>query len=93
MRDLNPIQFPVSPELNCLALRVGRIGLNCWLELDKIGLRIELWAALQLVTEDGYEYQFGINYVRHALFAKLLLSVLVQTAESGRDAVSTCHLV
>lgn len=32
------------------------------------------------LTTDGYEIQFGINHVAHALLIKLLLPVLLQTA-------------
>ncbi|KAH7180154.1 hypothetical protein DER46DRAFT_631141 [Fusarium sp. MPI-SDFR-AT-0072] len=37
------------------------------------------------LTEDGYKYQFGVNHLGHALLAKLLLPVLIRTAEPGRD--------
>jgi NAD(P)-dependent dehydrogenase (short-subunit alcohol dehydrogenase family) len=34
------------------------------------------------LTLDGYEYQFGINHVAHALLIKLLLPTLQATASS-----------
>jgi NAD(P)-dependent dehydrogenase (short-subunit alcohol dehydrogenase family) len=33
------------------------------------------------LTKDGYEMQFGINHVAHALFIKLFLPTLLRTAE------------
>ncbi|KAL8732403.1 MAG: hypothetical protein Q9166_002801 [cf. Caloplaca sp. 2 TL-2023] len=37
-------------------------------------------------TEDGYESQFGTNHMGHALFTKLLLPTLLETAkEEGAD--------
>ncbi|KAL5413094.1 hypothetical protein PMIN06_009100 [Paraphaeosphaeria minitans] len=38
------------------------------------------------LTKEGYETQFGTNHVGHALFTKLLMPVLLQTAEQpGAD--------
>lgn len=37
-------------------------------------------------TEDGYETQFGINHVGHALLVELLLPLLDQTASKTSDA-------
>lgn len=37
-------------------------------------------------TEDGYESQFGTNHMGHALFTKLLMPILLKTAEvEGSD--------
>jgi NAD(P)-dependent dehydrogenase (short-subunit alcohol dehydrogenase family) len=38
------------------------------------------------VSKDGYEVQFAINYLSHALFVKLLLPILERTASSHKDA-------
>lgn len=37
------------------------------------------------LTKEGYEIQFGTNHMGHALFTKLLLPTLLQTAKSGPD--------
>ncbi|CAD6569277.1 MAG: hypothetical protein ASARMPRED_002704, partial [Alectoria sarmentosa] len=33
------------------------------------------------LTKDGFEMQFGVNYIAHALFVKLFLPMLLETAE------------
>lgn len=33
------------------------------------------------LTQDGYEMQFGVNYLAHALFVKLFLPMLLETAK------------
>ena len=38
------------------------------------------------LTKDGYEYQFGINHVAHALVVKMLLPSLQRTAAQTGDA-------
>jgi NAD(P)-dependent dehydrogenase (short-subunit alcohol dehydrogenase family) len=38
------------------------------------------------VSNDGYEVQFAINYLSHALFVKLLLPILERTASITSDA-------
>lgn len=37
------------------------------------------------LTKEGYEIQFGTNYLGHALLTKLLLPVLQKTAETEKD--------
>lgn len=53
--------------------------------LDVLMLHAGVMGTLATLTEDGYEHQFGINYLGHALLTKLLLPVLVDTAEAGSD--------
>lgn len=36
-------------------------------------------------TKDGYEEQFGVNHMGHALLTRLLLPLLEKTAKSGAD--------
>lgn len=38
-------------------------------------------------TQDGYELQFGTNYMGHALLTKLLLPILLSTAEARKSDV------
>lgn len=37
------------------------------------------------LTEDGYEYQFGVNHLAHALMIKMLLPTLQRTYQSTGD--------
>ncbi|KOS36546.1 hypothetical protein ACN38_g12705 [Penicillium nordicum] len=48
--------------------------------LDILMLNAGIMAAPPGLTSDGYELQFGTNYIGHALFTKLLLPVLEKTA-------------
>jgi NAD(P)-dependent dehydrogenase (short-subunit alcohol dehydrogenase family) len=54
--------------------------------LDILLLNAGIMAAPPGLTKDGYELQFGTNYLGHALLAKLLLPVLEKTASKpGAD--------
>lgn len=48
--------------------------------LDILMLNAGIMATPPGITKDGYELQFGTNYLGHALLAKLLLPVLKKTA-------------
>ncbi|KAF2804873.1 retinol dehydrogenase 14 [Mytilinidion resinicola] len=54
--------------------------------LDILMLNAGIMAAPPGLTTDGYELQWGTNYVGHALLAKLLLPVLDTTARSKPGA-------
>ncbi|KAI4111841.1 MAG: hypothetical protein LQ339_000300 [Xanthoria mediterranea] len=43
-------------------------------------------------TEDGYESQFGTNHMGHALFTKLLMPILLKTAEAKGSDVRIVNL-
>lgn len=53
--------------------------------LDILLLNAGVMACPPGLTEDGYEIQFGINHMGHALLCKLLLPLLLNTASSGLD--------
>lgn len=44
------------------------------------------------LTQDGYENQFGVNHLAHALFIKLLLPTLVRTASQPNSDVRIISL-
>jgi NAD(P)-dependent dehydrogenase (short-subunit alcohol dehydrogenase family) len=48
--------------------------------LDLLFLNAGVSGLAPALTEEGYEWQFGVNYVSHALFAQLLLPLLLKTA-------------
>ncbi|CAH0039313.1 unnamed protein product [Clonostachys rhizophaga] len=51
--------------------------------LDILMLNAGVMGIAPGLTEDGYEIQFGINYLGHALLTKLLLPILKVTASEG----------
>ncbi|KAH6618444.1 hypothetical protein C7974DRAFT_400102 [Boeremia exigua] len=54
--------------------------------LDVLLLNAGLMTVDHGLTQDGYEVQFGTNHVGHALFVKLVLATLLNTAEQpGTD--------
>ncbi|KAH7124965.1 hypothetical protein B0J13DRAFT_565955 [Dactylonectria estremocensis] len=54
--------------------------------LDVLMNNAGLMATPPSLTTDGYEVQFGSNYMGPALFTKLLLPTIAKTAERGGDA-------
>ena len=40
---------------------------------------------IDMVTDDGYDLQFGTNVVGHFYFTKLVLPILLSTAKSSSD--------
>ncbi|KAL6411849.1 putative short-chain dehydrogenase reductase protein [Ilyonectria robusta] len=54
--------------------------------LDILMLNAGIMAHPPSLTRNGYEIQFGTNHVGHALFTKLLLSLLLKTAENDPNA-------
>jgi NAD(P)-dependent dehydrogenase (short-subunit alcohol dehydrogenase family) len=54
--------------------------------LDLVFCNAGVMAVPKATTKDGYEIQFGINHLAHALLLKLLLPVLLRTTEEpGSD--------
>lgn len=53
--------------------------------LDLVFLNAGVSTTAPALTEEGYESQFGINYVGHALLTQLLMPKLLETASLGRD--------
>ena len=48
--------------------------------LDILMLNAGIMASAPGLTQDGYEVQFGVNYLGHALLAKLLMPLLERTS-------------
>ncbi|KAH8114422.1 NAD-binding protein [Phellopilus nigrolimitatus] len=44
-----------------------------------------MWTPIEMLTEDGYDVQFGTNVLGHFYFTKLLLPLLLETAKSAPD--------
>ncbi|CAG9983132.1 unnamed protein product [Clonostachys byssicola] len=51
--------------------------------LDILMLNAGVMGIAPGLTEDGFEIQFGVNYLGHALLTKLLLPILKTTASKG----------
>jgi retinol dehydrogenase-12 len=60
--------------------------------LDKLWLNAGVMALPPGLTEQGYEIQFGTNHVGHALLVKLLLPMLLKTAEEPGSDVRVVSL-
>jgi NAD(P)-dependent dehydrogenase (short-subunit alcohol dehydrogenase family) len=60
--------------------------LNQESRLDVLMANAGVMASPPGLTEDGYEVQFGINHMAHALFVKKLTPILEKTAETYGDA-------
>lgn len=54
--------------------------------LDVLICNAGVMATDAALTKEGYENQFGVNHVAHALFVKLLLPALQKTGEKTGDA-------
>lgn len=54
--------------------------------LDILMLNAGIMAHPASLTKDGYEIQFGTNHVGHALLTRLLVPVLLHTANGSADA-------
>ena len=55
-------------------------------DLDVLICNAGVMATDAALTKDGYENQFGVNHVAHALLVKLLLPTIEKTAEKTGDA-------
>jgi NAD(P)-dependent dehydrogenase (short-subunit alcohol dehydrogenase family) len=53
--------------------------------LDLLILNAGISTTAPALTEDGYESQFGVNYVGHALLTQLLMPRLLETATKQKD--------
>ncbi|CAM1509652.1 Fc.00g033910.m01.CDS01 [Cosmosporella sp. VM-42] len=53
--------------------------------LDLLFLNAGISSTAPALTEEGYESQFGINYLGHALLTQILMPKLLKTAGQGRD--------
>ena len=60
--------------------------------LDVLMCNAGIMASPLGLTQDGYELQFGTNYVSHALLVKLLLPKLLQTAKEPSSDVRIIFL-
>ncbi|KAM0559975.1 hypothetical protein ACHAPJ_003929 [Fusarium lateritium] len=54
-------------------------------QLDLLFLNAGISSTAPALTEDGYESQFGINHVGHALLTQLLMPKLLGTSKKGNE--------
>lgn len=78
---------PVSLELSSLqsAKSAAATITESTDRLDILFLHAGVSVTAPALTKDGYEWQFGVNYVAHAYFAQRLMPLLLQTAKAGGD--------
>ncbi|KAI0199441.1 NAD(P)-binding protein [Astrocystis sublimbata] len=55
--------------------------------LDILMLNAGVMRANPLLTSEGYEFHFGLNYLGHALLARLLVAVMQRTTENENKDV------
>ncbi|KAI0867367.1 NAD(P)-binding protein [Hypoxylon argillaceum] len=65
----------------CAAEFVSKEG-----RLDVLVLNAGVIRVPPLLTSEGYELHFGLNYLGHALLARLLIPKLQHTAQTNKDA-------
>lgn len=53
--------------------------------LDLLFLNAGISSTAPALTSEGFESQFGVNYVGHALLTQLLMPLLLHTESKGRD--------
>ncbi|KAH7174537.1 uncharacterized protein B0J16DRAFT_182924 [Fusarium flagelliforme] len=53
-------------------------------QLDLLFLNAGISSTAPSLTKDGYESQFGVNYLGHALLTQLLMPALLETTKSGK---------
>ncbi|KAI7542634.1 hypothetical protein KC331_g7861 [Hortaea werneckii] len=51
--------------------------------IDLLFLNAGVAGTAPALTQDGYEWQFGVNHLAHALFVQILMPLLVQTAQTS----------
>ena len=61
-------------------------------QLDILMNNAGIMAVPAQVTDDGYEIQFGTNYVGHALLTKLLLPIMLKAAKNPTSDVRIINL-
>ncbi|KAI0143579.1 NAD(P)-binding protein [Xylariaceae sp. FL1272] len=54
--------------------------------LDILFINAGISSTAPAVTEEGYEAQFGVNYIGHALLTQLLMPKLLKTAAESSDS-------
>ena len=75
---IRPLAMDLS-SLNSVATAARTVAAESQ-RLDILMLNAGIMATPPGLTQDGYELQFGINYLGHALLAKLLFPLLEKTA-------------
>lgn len=56
------------------------------LRLDICTLNVGMMTGPHVTTEEGYEMQFGVNHMRHALLRKLPMPLLLKTASAHPES-------
>ncbi|KAL6408680.1 putative short-chain dehydrogenase reductase protein [Ilyonectria robusta] len=82
---IHPLQLDLASLDSIKA--AAKTFLNSATRLDILMLNAGIMATPPGTTKDGYEIQFGTNHVGHALLTKLLMPLLLQTAEGASSDV------
>lgn len=81
--NIKPIHFDLS-SLESAKAAAAQV-LDATDRIDMLILNAGVAGMAPALTKEGYEYQFGVNHVAHALFTQHLMPLILESAYGGKD--------